>query len=149
MKNKKRTLLITAIASVVIAATVTLFSFRSADDNYFEISRNIDIFATLFRELNIYYVEETKPSDLIQRGIDSMLVSLDPYTQYIPESDMDDYRYLTTGQYGGVGALIGQRDGFVIITDPYEGFPAQKAGDRKSTRLNSSHLRLSRMPSSA
>ena len=128
MKNKKRTLLITAIASVVIAATVTLFSFRSADDNYFEISRNIDIFATLFRELNIYYVEETKPSDLIQRGIDSMLVSLDPYTQYIPESDMDDYRYLTTGQYGGVGALIGQRDGFVIITDPYEGFPAQKAG---------------------
>ena len=135
MKNKKRTLLITAIASVVIAATVTLFSFRSADDNYFEISRNIDIFATLFRELNIYYVEETKPSDLIQRGIDSMLVSLDPYTQYIPESDMDDYRYLTTGQYGGVGALIGQRDGFVIITDPYEGFPAQKAGLQSGDKI--------------
>ena len=128
MKNKKRNLLITGITCAVIAGAATLFSFRSADDNYFEISRNIDIFATLFRELNIYYVEETNPSDLIQRGIDSMLVTLDPYTQYIPESDMDDYRYLTTGQYGGIGALIGQRDGFVIITDPYEGFPAQKSG---------------------
>ena len=131
---RKRKLIITSLSGLMIAGAVSLFSFRSADDIYFEISRNIDIFATLFRELNIYYVVETNPSDLVHRGIDSMLSTLDPYTQFIPESDMDDYRYLTTGEYGGVGALIGQRNNYVIITDPYEGFPAQKngvmAGDR-------------------
>ena len=128
MKMKNRKIVICVITAFLIAGSTAMFSFRSADDNYFEISKNIDIFATLFRELNIYYVEETNPSDLVQRGIDSMLATLDPYTQFIPESDMEDYRYLTTGQYGGIGALIGQRDNYVIITDPYEGFPAQKAG---------------------
>ena len=112
----------------LICASVALFSFRSADDKYFEVSRNIDIFSTLFRELNIYYVDPTDPSELVRRGIDSMLAGLDPYTQFIPESELEDYRYLTTGQYGGIGALIGQRDNEVIITDPYEGFPAQKSG---------------------
>ena len=135
MKNKKRNIIYTAVAAVLLCVTVTLFSFRSADDNYFEISKNIDIFATLFRELNIYYVDETHPEELVQHAIDSMLASLDPYTQYIPESDMDDYRYLTTGQYGGIGALIGQRDGQVIITDPYEGFPAQKSGLMAGDRI--------------
>lgn len=128
MTHKKNKIVIAGIIGILITAGFTLFSFKSPEDNYFEISRNLDIFTTLFRELNIYYVEETNPADLITSGIDSMLATLDPYTQYIPESDMDDYRYLTTGQYGGVGALIGQRDNFVIITDPYEGFPAQKAG---------------------
>jgi len=99
----------------------------SLTDDYFEISRNMDIFATLFRELNIYYVDETKPGDLIKKGIDSMLESLDPYTNYIPESEVEDYRFMTTGQYGGIGALIGQKGDNVVITDPYEGFPAQKA----------------------
>ncbi|MEP7263239.1 MAG: S41 family peptidase [Bacteroidota bacterium] len=113
---------------LLIGGTVALFSFRSADDSYFEVSRNIDIFTTLFRELNIYYVDQTDPAELVRRGIDSMLAGLDPYTQYIPESELEDYRYLTTGQYGGIGALIGQREEGVIITDPYEGYPAQKAG---------------------
>ena len=62
----------------------------------------------------------------MEEGINSMLESLDPYTQFIPEEEADDYRFITTGQYGGIGALIGQRDENVIITDPYEGFPAQK-----------------------
>ncbi len=109
------------------------FSMVSFSDDYFEISRNLDIFATLFRELNIYYVDETKPGELMKKGIDSMLESLDPYTNYIPESEIEDYRFMTTGQYGGIGALIGQRNDEVVITDPYEGFPAQKndlrAGD--------------------
>jgi carboxyl-terminal processing protease len=130
---KKRIIPITIVA--VITAVTVLFSFRSADDNYFEVSRNIDIFSTLFRELNIYYVDETDPSQLVRRGIDSMLAGLDPYTQYIPESELEDYRYLTTGQYGGIGALIGQRDDGVIITDPYEGFPAQKAGIMAGDRI--------------
>ncbi len=113
----------------IIAGAITLtgvFAFSFTDD-YFEISRNMDIFATLFRELNIYYVDETKPGDLMKKGIDAMLESLDPYTNYIPESEVEDYRFMTTGQYGGIGALIGQKGDNVVITDPYEGFPAQKA----------------------
>lgn len=99
-------------------------------DNYFEVSKNLDIFATLFRELNMYYVDETKPGDLMKKAIDQMLESLDPYTNFIPESDIEDYRYMTTGQYGGIGALIRQHKEKVMIAEPYEGYPAQKSGLR-------------------
>ncbi len=122
-KMRKRIRLYVAVILVGISA----FSVYSFSDDYFEISRNLDIFATLFRELNIYYVDETNPGDLMKKGIDDMLASLDPYTNYIPESEIEDYRFMTTGQYGGIGSLIGQRNNEVIITDPYEGFPAQKA----------------------
>lgn len=104
-----------------------LITYSFTEDSYFEVSRNLDIFATLFRELNIYYVDETKPGDLMKKAIDNMLETLDPYTNYIPESDIEDYRFMTTGQYGGIGALIGTKGEMVVITDPYEGFPAQKA----------------------
>ena len=104
-------------------------------DNYFEVSKNLDIFATLFRELNIYYVDETNPGDLMKKGIDDMLESLDPYTNYIPESEIEDYRYMTTGQYGGVGALIRQQGDYVVISEPYEGFPAQKADLRAGDKI--------------
>ncbi|HKR05369.1 MAG TPA: PDZ domain-containing protein, partial [Bacteroidia bacterium] len=114
---------------VILLSTGGLLTFSFSDD-YFEVSRNLDIFATLFRELNIYYVDETKPGDLMKKGIDAMLESLDPYTNYIPESDIEDYRFMTTGQYGGIGALIGQKGDFVVVTDPYEGFPAQKSDIR-------------------
>lgn len=102
-----------------------LFSFS---DDYFEISRNLDIFASLYRELNTYYVDETKPGEMMKIGIDAMLKSLDPYTNYIPESEIEDYRFMTTGQYGGIGALISRKGDNVVITDPYENYPAQKAG---------------------
>ncbi|HEX8515380.1 MAG TPA: S41 family peptidase [Bacteroidia bacterium] len=104
-------------------------------DNYFEVSKNLDIFATLFRELNIYYVDETNPGDLMKKGIDDMLESLDPYTNFIPESEIEDYRYMTTGQYGGVGALIRQQGDYVVISEPYEGFPAQKADLRAGDKI--------------
>ena len=97
-------------------------------DNYFEISKNLDIFTTLYRELNVFYVDETDPGDLMKKAIDSMLESLDPYTTYIPESEIEDFRFMTTGQYGGIGAIISKRDEYVIISEPYEGFPAHKAG---------------------
>ena len=122
-KMRKRIRLYVAVILVGISA----FSVYSFSDDYFEISRNLDIFATLFRELNIYYVDETNPGDLMKKGIDDMLASLDPYTNYIPEEDIEEYKTMTTGQYGGIGSLIGQRNNEVIITDPYEGFPAQKA----------------------
>ncbi len=102
----------------------------AAGDSYFEISKNLEIFTELYKELNIYYVDETQPGKLMKTGIDAMLSSLDPYTQYIPESDMEDYRFMTTGQYGGIGALIKRKDDLVVISEPYEGFPAMKAGIR-------------------
>jgi len=124
MQNPIKKVKVWIIAVAVAGAGIFSFSFT---DEYFEISRNMDIFATLFRELNIYYVDETNPGELMKKGIDAMLESLDPYTNYIPESEVEDYRFMTTGQYGGIGALIGQKGDQVVITDPYEGFPAQKA----------------------
>jgi carboxyl-terminal processing protease len=114
---------------VLLIAAMSGYVFVSVSfvDNYFEVSKNLDIFATLFRELNIYYVDEIKPGDLMKKGIDSMLESLDPYTDYIPESEIEDYRYMTTGQYGGVGAIILQHGDNIVVSEPYEGFPAQKA----------------------
>lgn len=100
----------------------------SAADSYFEISKNLEIFTELYKELNIYYVDDTQPGQLMKTGIDAMLNSLDPYTQYIPESDMEDYRFMTTGQYGGIGALIKRSNDRVFVSDPYEGYPAMKAG---------------------
>ncbi|HEY0030726.1 MAG TPA: S41 family peptidase, partial [Bacteroidia bacterium] len=122
-----------AFLALVIAGYATIsFSFV---DNYFEVSKNLDIFATLFRELNIYYVDETNPGDLMKKGIDDMLESLDPYTNFIPESEIEDYRYMTTGQYGGIGALVRQIGDYVVISEPYEGFPAQKADLRAGDKI--------------
>jgi carboxyl-terminal processing protease len=114
---------------MIVLLTGTVFlSFKAVDDNYFEISRNLDIYTTILRELSVYYVDPINTEAMVRESIDDMLESLDPYTTFIPESEADDYRFMTTGQYGGIGALIGQRDNDVIITDPYEGFPAQKSG---------------------
>src|SRR4051812_14057563 len=114
---------ITLLILVVAASSVISYSFV---DNYFEISKNLDIFSSAFRELNMYYVDSIEPGKLVKKGIDAMTESLDPYTNYIPESDIEDYRFMTTGQYGGIGALIRQKGDYVAISEPYEGFPAQK-----------------------
>jgi len=131
MKEKIKKIKIWLISVIIVLTTVTLVSFD--DDVNFEIAKNLDIYYTLFRELNLYYVDETKPGDLIKKSIDAMLNSLDPYTNYIPESQMEDFKFMTTGQYGGVGALIRKDTNYIVITEPYEGFPAQKndlrAGD--------------------
>lgn len=113
---------------VIVAMSVVSVGSMGFVDNYFEISKNLDIFATLFRELNMYYVDETDPGKLIEEGIEGMLSSLDPYTTFIPESEMEDHRFAITGKYGGIGALIRKRDKKVLIAEPYEGYPAHKAG---------------------
>lgn len=117
---------------IVIGLSVA-FSFGFAD-NYFALSKNLDIFSTLFKELNTYYVDDTEPGQLMKTAIDEMLLSLDPYTNYIPESKIEDFKFMTTGQYGGIGSLIHQKDGQTYISEPYEGFPAYngglKAGDK-------------------
>ena len=110
---------------VLGTVVVTLVSSAFVDD-YFEVSKNLDIFSTLYREVNMYYVDSTDPGKLMRKGIDSMLENLDPYTNYIPESDIEDYRFMTTGQYGGIGALIRQHGDYIQISDPYEGYPAER-----------------------
>lgn len=119
---------------LIVLATVTVsFISYSFVDEYFEVSKQLDIFSTLYREVNLYYVDRTDPGKLMKTGIDAMLETLDPYTTFIPESDIEDYRFMTTGQYGGIGALVRQKGDYVVISEPYEGFPAQKndlrAGD--------------------
>ena len=115
---------------IILAISLAITSVVSVGfvDNYFEIAKNLDIFTTLYKELNTFYVDETDPGDLMKKGIKAMLKSLDPYTTYIPESDIEDFRFKTTGQYGGIGAMITTRGDYVYISEPYEGFPAQKAG---------------------
>ena len=109
---------------------VTAFAFRSPAEKYFEVAKSLDIFATLFKEVNAYYVDEVEPEKLIRKGIDGMLESLDPYTDYIPEDEMESFRITTTGQYGGVGAMIGVVNKKTVVTHPYRNFPAEKIGIR-------------------
>ena len=102
--------------------------FSFSQSNYFEISKNLEIFNNVFKELNTFYVDETEPGNLMEKAIDSMLKELDPYTQFIPESEIEDFRFQTTGQYGGIGSLIRKIDEYVVIAEPYKDFPADKAG---------------------
>lgn len=119
-----RPFLLSCLLSVVLISSVSF----SQTENNFEISKNLDIYATLLKELDKNYAEEINPGELTETAIDAMLETLDPYTVYIPESNAEDYKLLTTGQYGGIGALIHKSGEYVVISEPYEGFPAQKAG---------------------
>ncbi|MBC6613145.1 S41 family peptidase [Hymenobacter sp. BT507] len=117
------------IAGLALSGALSLAAFRAPDnERYFEIAKNLDIFATLFKEVNTYYVDEITPSKVVKTGIDAMLKSLDPYTNYIPEDDIEDFRTMVSGQYGGIGAMVAKRNGKTIVQAAYEGFPAQKAG---------------------
>lgn len=113
---------------------LSLVCAQSVNDQGFEVLKNLDIYSTLVKELNINYVDDIKPGELTKTGIDAMLGSLDPYTNFIPESDIEDYKFITTGEYGGIGALIHQNGEYVVISEPYEGSPAAKndlrAGDK-------------------
>lgn len=119
---------------IISLCLVSAFAFNFSQD-YFEISKNLDVFNTLYRELNIAYVDETKPGQLMKTGIEAMLASLDPYTNFYAENDIEDYKYMTTGEYGGIGALIQDVDKKITITEPYEGFSAYKAGLRAGDEI--------------
>ena len=107
---------------IIFALSISsLLAFNFSQD-YFEVSKNLDVFNTLYRELNIAYVDETKPGQLMKTGIEAMLASLDPYTNYYAENDIEDYKYMTTGEYGGIGALIQDVNNKITITEPYEKF---------------------------
>ena len=105
-----------------------IFPLKSQND--FEVAKNVDIFITVLKELNAKYADEISVGDLTKTAIDAMLQKLDPYTVYYPESQIEDFKLLTTGQYGGIGALIQGKEGKVLISEPYEGYPAHVAGLR-------------------
>ena len=125
MRNK----IIIPLFAVLLIFTIG-YSFRPVPSSDFEMSKNMEIFGAVYKEINAFYVDEPQPGLLMKEGIDGMLTSLDPYTVYYPESDIEDYRFMTTGQYGGIGALIRKQGDYSVVTDPYEGYPAQKAGLR-------------------
>jgi len=113
---------------IYLLSFLFLFKSLNSQSNYFEISKNLEIFNNVYKELNTYYVDDTEPGKLMKEAIDAMLKELDPYTQYIPESEIEDFRFQTTGQYGGIGSLIRKVGDYVMIAEPYKGFPADKSG---------------------
>ena len=113
---------------IPITALVLLVFVSSFKTDFFEIAKQIEIFTTLFKELNMNYVDETNPGELMDTAIKSMLKDLDPYTRFYNEQDVEAYRINQAGEYSGVGATIYRKDGHLFIVEPYEGYPADKAG---------------------
>ena len=109
-----------------IIGCLGLVAFKAED--YFEISKNLDIFAEVYKEVNTTYVDEVQPGELIRAAIDGMLKSLDPYTNFYSEAQAEDYRYQTTGTYAGIGSTIRTIGDYVYIDSPVDDFPAFKAG---------------------
>ena len=97
-------------------------------ERFFEIAKNLDIYATLFKELNTYYVDEINPSRAIKTSIDAMLKTFDPYTVYYAEDEIEDYMTMTTGKYSGIGVSVASRQGKHQVMMVFEGSPAEKAG---------------------
>lgn len=126
--NTKKTR-VAVLILIAIIAVGAIFTAATNDKRNFEIIKNLDIFYSVFREINSYYVDEPVPQELIRTAIDEMLSSLDPYTNYIPEEDMEDFRFMTTGEYGGVGAIISMSDScYIMVRELYKDFPADRAG---------------------
>lgn len=123
---RSRTAKLVAIAALLLTTVAT--TIVTENGNYFEIAKNIEIFANLYKEVNTYYVDEIDPAKLMRTGLDAMLESLDPYTNYISETQIEGYRYITEGRYNGIGADIHIIDDLPTIVAPYENTPALKAG---------------------
>ena len=111
------------------AGLITLTAAKQADD-YFEVSKNLDIFSTVYKEVHTSYVDDVKPGFLVRKAIDAMLKSLDPYTNFYSEAQAEDYRFQVTGSYGGIGAIVKSHGDDLVVERPYVGYPAQKAGIR-------------------
>jgi len=136
MDNSRKPFRQTIRKSIVAGTLVVgVFSFSFVDD-LFQVTKNLDIFASVYKDLSINYVDEVNPSKIMKTGIDAMLDDLDPYTEYIPESEIENYKlkYVST-QYGGVGSSIISRDGKIIISETFKDFPAQKADVRSGDEL--------------
>ncbi|KAJ1379390.1 ClpP/crotonase-like domain-containing protein, partial [Ochromonadaceae sp. CCMP2298] len=124
------------IATLILVLTGTIAAVAPPTDRHFEILKNLDIFATLFKEVNTHYVDEINPGTLLKSGIDEMLNTLDPYTNYIAADDIETYRIMTTGEYSGIGAIVERKEGISTIVMPYEGFSAHSAGLRAGDEIH-------------
>jgi carboxyl-terminal processing protease len=113
---------------IPIVASAFLFVGVSFKDDFFEIAKQIEIFTTLFKELNKNYVDETNPGELMDKSIKGMLASLDPYTVYFNEQDVVKFKINNTGEYNGIGAVITRKNDKIIMREPYKNYPADKAG---------------------
>jgi len=120
---------------ILLLGACKLAPAQAPNEQGFEIIKNLDIFSNVIKELNTNYVDEIKPGELSKTAIDAMLESLDPYTNYITETEIEDYKFITTGEYGGIGALIHQNGDYVVISEPYEGAPAQKSDLRAGDKI--------------
>ena len=127
MKNMRSGRLIIILSLLIFGGVCTGF-FALQETRDFRIAKNLDIFFSLFRELNTFYVDEINPDKVIKTSIDDMLKSLDPYTVYYPESEADEFTFMTTGKYGGIGSLVRGGGDYVTISEVYKGFPADLAG---------------------
>ncbi len=127
MKKTSPIRLIIVLSFLILAGISTGF-LATQESRDFRIAKNLDIFFSLFRELNAFYVDDINPDKIIKSGIDNMLKTLDPYTVYYPESDADEFTFLTTGKYGGIGSLVRGGGEYVVISEIYKGFPADRAG---------------------
>ena len=127
--NKQNLYRFTVLIATAFLITISSFSENRTvpNDDYFEITKNLKILASIYERVNNYYVDEPLPGSLMKSAIDAMLKSLDPYTVYIPESNIEDYRLMTTGQYGGIGASIIKQGEYIVVAEPYENSPAQLA----------------------
>ena len=129
-----RTLRGMVTTSVILMLTLTS-PLKAQTSSDFEISKNLEILTSLYKELNTNYVDGANPSELMKTGIDAMLDKLDPYTVFIPESEIEDYRFMTTGEYGGIGSLIHKQGDYIVISEPYENSPAQKSGLKAGDKI--------------
>jgi len=116
------------LVSLILIAGISTGFFISQETRDFRIAKNLDIFFSLFREVNTFYVDEINPDKFIKAGVDNMLKTLDPYTVYYPESEVDEFKFMTTGKYGGIGSLVRGGDDYTVISEIYKGFPADLAG---------------------
>ena len=122
MKTKKLKVLF------LITIGFLMTSSQKTDPDYFEISKNLKLVASIYEKINNYYVDEVLPGRVMKKGIDAMLKSLDPYTVYVSEAQIEDFRFTTTGEYGGIGAIIKKRNNKTLISELYENSPADKSG---------------------
>lgn len=128
--KKIRQVRFVAIIAILITAGISISFLSTQETRDFRIAKNLDIFLSLYRELNTFYVDEVNPDKLVKTGIDNMLLSLDPYTVYYPESESDEVAFMTTGKYGGIGSLIREEGEYVVVSLVYKDFPADLAGIR-------------------
>jgi carboxyl-terminal processing protease len=128
--------MINKFSRLILVFTISLFSFQSqAQTNGFEVIKSMELVDLIYQHLDMYYVDEPKPGTLSKFAIDAMLKELDPYTVYYHESNMEDYLLMTTGQYGGIGAVIRKIGDYTYIAEPYEGNPAQKSGLKAGDKI--------------